>query len=400
MVDRPQLLAGIRAALKRTRVVALVGPRQSGKTTIAGRIVPPASPRYFDLENPASLARLAEPMTALAPLRGIVVIDEVQRRPDLFPILRVLADRRPLRARFLILGSASPGLLRQSSESLAGRIETIAMTGFGLAELGAGGLARHWRRGGFPLSYLARSEADSFRWRNQFTQTFLERDLPQLGIHVPATTMLRFWTMLAHCHGGIWNAAEPARSLGLSQPTVRRYLDLLSDLFIVRQLQPWQENLKKRQVKSPKVYIRDSGLLHQLLGIATEKDLLSHPKSGSSWEGYAIEEVLRVARPSEAHFWATHTGAELDLLLMRQGRRIGVEVKRQDAPRLTPSMRIAISDLGLDQLTVLYPGDEAYDLADRVRAVPLASLAENNPAILLPRRRGRSRRAPRAESGP
>ncbi len=399
MVDRPRLLAEIRAALKRSRVVALVGPRQSGKTTVARQIVPPASPRYFDLENPASLARLAEPMTALAPLRGIVAIDEVQRRPDLFPILRVLADRRPLQARFLILGSASPGLLRQSSESLAGRIETIAMTGFGLAELGAGALARHWRRGGFPLSYLARSESDSIHWRNQFTQTFLERDLPQLGISVPATTMLRFWTMLAHYHGGIWNAAEPARSLGLTQPTVRRYLDLLSDLFIVRQLQPWHENLKKRQVKSPKVYIRDSGLLHQLLGIATEKDLLSHPKSGSSWEGYAIEEVLRVTKPSEAYFWATHTGAELDLLLMCQGRRIGVEAKRQDAPRLTPSMRIAVADLGLDQLTILYPGDEVYDLADRVRAVPLASLAENNPAILLPRRRGRSRRAPKAENG-
>jgi predicted AAA+ superfamily ATPase len=400
MVDRPLLLTEIRAALKRSRVVALVGPRQSGKTTIARQVVPPESSRYFDLEDPASLARLAEPMTALAPLRGVVVIDEVQRRPDLFPVLRVLADRSPLRARFLILGSASPGLLRQSSESLAGRIETITMMGFGLGELGAGALARHWRRGGFPLSYLARSEADSMRWRGQFTQTFLERDLPQLGISVSATTMLRFWTMLAHYHGGIWNAAEPARSLGLSQPTVRRYLDLLSDLFIVRQLPPWHENLKKRQVKAPKVYVRDSGLLHQLLGIATERDLLSHPKSGSSWEGYAIEEVLRVARHSEAYFWATHTGAELDLLLMLQGRRIGVEVKRQDAPHLTSSMRVAMADLGLDQLTVLYPGNAVYDLADRVRVVPLAALAANDPAVLLPRRRGESRRVPRAESVP
>lgn len=399
MVDRPQLLAEIRAALKRSRVVALVGPRQSGKTTIARQVVPPESPGYFDLEDPASLARLAEPMTALAPLRGVVVIDEVQRRPDLFPILRVLADRRPLRSRFLILGSASPGLLRQSSESLAGRIETITMMGFGLAEIGAGALTRHWRRGGFPLSYLARSESDSIRWRSQFTQTFLERDLPQLGITVPATTMLRFWTMLAHYHGGIWNAAEPARSLGLSQPTVRRYLDMLSDLFLVRQLPPWHENLKKRQVKSPKVYVRDSGLLHHLLGIATEKDLLSNPKSGPSWEGYAIEEVLRVAGPSEAYFWATHTGAELDLLLMRQGRRIGVEMKRQDAPRLTPSMRIALADLRLDQLTVLYPGNAVYDLAERVRVVPLASLAESNPAMLLPGRRERGRRTPRAEQG-
>lgn len=399
MINRPWLLTEIRAALNRSRVVALVGPRQSGKTTIARQVLPPESPCYFDLEDPASLARLAEPMTALAPLRGVIVIDEIQRRPDLFPVLRVLADRKPLRARFLILGSASPGLLRQSSESLAGRIETITMMGFGLAELGERSLARHWRRGGFPLSYLARSEADSMRWRNQFTQTFLERDLPQLGISVPAATMLRFWTMLAHYHGGIWNAAEPARSLGLSQPTVRRYLDLLSDLFIVRQLPPWHENLKKRQVKAPKVYIRDSGLLHQLLGIATEKDLLSHPKSGSSWEGYAIEEVLRVARHSEAYFWATHTGAELDLLLMLQGRRIGVEVKRQDAPHLTSSMRIAMADLGLDQLTVLYPGNVVYDLADRVRVAPLASLAANDPAILLPRRRRGSRRAPRVESG-
>jgi len=397
-VDRPQLLADIRAALKRSRVVALIGPRQSGKTTIARQIVPPESPCYFDLEDPTSLARLTEPMTALSPLRGMVVIDEVQRRPNLFPILRVLADRRPLRARFLILGSASPGLLRQSSESLAGRIETITMMGFGLSELGKEAATRHWRRGGFPLSYLARSEAESLRWRSQFTRTFLERDLPQLGIGVPATTMLRFWTMLAHYQGGIWNAAEPARSLGLSQPTVRRYLDLLTDLFIVRQLAPWHENLKKRQVKSPKVYIRDSGLLHQLLGIATDKDLSSHPKSGSSWEGYAIEEVLRVARPSEAHFWATHTGAELDLLLTLQGRRIGVEVKRQDAPRLTPSMRIALDDLRLDQLTVLYPGSTVYDLADRVRVAPLASLADGDPSILLPRGRRRGRRAPRAES--
>ena len=345
-----------------------------------------------------SISRLAEPMTALAPLRGVVVIDEVQRRPDLFPVLRVLADRKPLRTRFLILGSASPGLLRQSSESLAGRIETITMMGFGLSELGKEVLTRHWRRGAFPLSYLARSEADSLRWRSQFIQTFLERDLPQLGISVSATTMMRFWTMLAHSHGGIWNAAEPARSLGLSQPTIRRYLDLLSDLFIVRQLAPWHENLKKRQVKSPKVYIRDSGLLHQLLGIATEKDLLSHPKSGSSWEGYAIEEVLKVMQSSEAYFWATHTGAELDLLLMWQGRRIGVEVKRQDAPRLTPSMRIALDDLGLEQLTVLYPGNAAYDLADRVRVVPLASLAEYDPALLLPRKRRRRRPAPSVET--
>jgi len=397
MVDRPQLLVRIRAALKRSRVVALVGPRQSGKTTLARQIVSLDAPEYFDLEDPASLARLEEPMTALAALRGVVVIDEVQRRPDLFPVLRVLADRRSTPARFLVLGSASPTLQRQSSESLAGRLETITLSGFALTELGANAQGRLWRRGGFPLSYLARSEADSFRWRQQFIQTFLERDLPQLGINVPATMMLRFWTMLAHYHGNIWNAAEPARSLGVSQPTVRRYLDTLGDLFIVRQLDPWHENLKKRQVKSPKVYFRDSGLLHQLLGIRTERDLLSHPKSGASWEGYAIEETAKLVEPDEMYFWATHTGAELDLLLLKEGRRIGIEVKRQDAPQLTPSMRIAIRDLSLSHLTVLYPGTRSFSLADRVSVVPLAALADGDPQVVAPqRRRAQSRAAKRA----
>jgi len=371
--------------------VALIGPRQCGKTTVARQIVPPDSSRYFDLEDPTSLARLDEPMTALRSLRGTVVIDEVQRRPELFPVLRVLADRKPLRTRFLILGSASPALLNQSSESLAGRLEIIPMTGFELSELGAESLARHWRRGGFPLSYLARSERDSFAWRKQFIQTFLERDLPQLGIRVPATTMRRFWTMLAHYNGNVWNAAEFARSLGVSQPTIRRYLDTLTDLFVVRQLQPWYENLKKRQVKSPKVYIRDTGLLHQLLGIPAEKDLLSHFKMGASWEGYAIEEVIRVVDPEAAYFWATHTGAELDLLLIHKGRRIGVEVKRQDAPRLTRSMRIALEDLRLERLTVLYPGTQSYELAEKVQVVPLSTLAAGGQEIGFQRRRGKRR---------
>lgn len=365
-------------------MVALIGPRQSGKTTLAREIVPPRSSNYFDLEDPTSLARLEEPMTALAPLRGTVVIDEVQRRPDLFPALRVLADRRPLTARFLILGSASPALLRQSSESLAGRLETIVLTGFTVSEVGATALSRHWRRGSFPRSFLARSEADSSRWRQQFIQAYLERDLPQLGINVSAVTMLRFWTMLAHYHGNVWNAAEPARSLGVSQPTVRHYLDLLTDLFIVRQLAPWHENLQKRQVKSPKVYVRDSGLLHQLLGIRTERDLLSHPKSGASWEGYAIEETIRLAGPSEAYFWATHTGAELDLLIFRRGRRYGIEAKRQDAPRITPSMRTALADLRLAHLTVLYPGARRYSLHDRITVVPLSELASGDPRSVLP----------------
>jgi len=391
MVARPQLLIAIRQALRRSRVVALIGPRQSGKTTAARQIVPQRSPNYFDLEDPQSLARLSEPMTALAPLHGVVVIDEVQRRPDLFPVLRVLADRRPLAARFLVLGSASPGLLRQSSESLAGRLETITLTGFSLEELGQRAMPRHWRRGGFPMSYLARSEVDSVLWRRQFLQTYLERDLPQLGISIPSTTMFRFWTMLAHYHGNVWNAAEPARSLGVSEPTIRRYLDLLTGVFIVRQLPPWHENLGKRQVKAPKMYFRDSGVLHELLGIRTERDLLSHPKSGASWEGYAIEETLKLVDPDESYFWRTHTGAELDLLLFKNGRRYGVEVKRQDAPRMTPSMRIALSDLNLQHLTVLYPGSREYALSDRVTVVPLAALGEGDPEAVLPRRR---RRAP------
>jgi hypothetical protein len=376
MITRPQELGRIRRALKRSRVVALIGPRQCGKTTLARQIVPPDSPNYFDLEDPTSLARLAEPMTSLSTLRGVVVIDEVQRRPDLFPVLRVLADRKPLRARFLILGSASPALLRQSSESLAGRAETIPLSGFSLAEAGAKQQNRHWLRGGFPRAFLARSNADSLAWRRQFIQTFVERDLPQLGINIPAQAMLRFWTMAAHYHGNIWSAAEPARSLGISEPTVRRYLDALTGLFMVRQLQPWHENLGKRQVKSPKIYVRDSGLLHQLLGIRTDKELLSHPKCGASWEGYAVEEALKHFQPDEAYFWATHQGAELDLLLFKDGRRLGVEIKRMDAPTLTPSMRIVLENLRLDRLVILYPGSTRYALAKRVEVLPLATLTK------------------------
>jgi len=384
LVSRPHLLEQLRRALRRSPVVALIGPRQCGKTTTARLILSAESPNYFDLEDPASLARLAQPMTALAELRGTIVIDEIQRRPDLFPVLRVLADRRPRRARFLVLGSASPDLLRQSSESLAGRIETVSIGGFRLEELGENVLKKHWRRGGFPIAYLARTEADSFRWREQFVLTLLERDLPQLGIRIPAAALLRLWTMLAHYHGNIWNAAEPARSLGISQPTVRQYLDVLTEVFMVRQLQPWHENLLKRQVKAPKIFVRDSGLLHQLLGIRTERDLLGHPKMGSSWEGYAIEEILKLTEPDAAYFWATHSGAELDLLLFKHGRRYGIEIKREDAPRLTPSMRIALHDLKLDHLSVLYPGTRSYDLAPRVTVVPLTVLASGDPRMLIP----------------
>jgi len=398
MVERPRLVSALRAALRRSPVVALIGPRQCGKSTTARWIVDPASPRYFDLEDPTSLARLAEPMTALQPFRGVVVIDEIQRRPELFPVLRVLADRRPRPARFLVLGSASPALLRQSSETLAGRLETIILAGFRLDEVGDRALRRHWRRGGFPPAFLARSEADSVRWREQFVRTFLERDLPQLGVSIAAPTLFRFWSMLAHVHGNVWNAADPARSLGLSQPTVRHYLDLLTSVFMVRQLAPWHENLAKRQVKAPKVYVRDSGLLHALLGIRSESDLLRHPKLGASWEGYAIEEAIKLVEPDDAYFWATHGGAELDLLLLKDGLKYGLEVKYQDAPTLTRSMRTALADLKLEHLAVIYPGSRRYPLADRVTAVPLASLAAGDAAVVLPKvrtSRGRPSGLPR-----
>jgi len=387
MIERARLHARIARALRRSRVVGLVGPRQSGKTTLARQIVAADSTNYFDLENPASLARLTQPMTALEELRGIVVIDEIQHRPDLFQVLRVLADRKPLRARFLILGSASPNLLRQSSESLAGRIEIIPIGGFSLDEVGVSSLNRHWQRGGLPLSFLARTNDDSFAWRQQFIQTFLERDVPQLGVNIPAPTLLRFWTMVAHCHGSIWNAADPARSLGIGESTVRRYLDLFTGLLVVRQLQPWHENLNKRQVKAPKVYIRDSGLLHILLGIRTEKELFTHPKIGASWEGYAVEEALSQLEPDQAYFWATHQGAELDLLLFKNGRRLGVEVKRADAPTLTPSMRSALADLKLEQLIVLYPGSQVYELEPRVRVLPITALDGATVERLFPKKR-------------
>jgi hypothetical protein len=376
MVKREELVREVRSALKRSRAVALIGPRQCGKTTLARQLVSAESPNYLDLEDPSSLVRLDEPMTALRNLKGLVVIDEVQRRPDLFPVLRVLMDRKPLQARFLILGSASPKLLRQSSESLAGRIETIAMSGFSMSEVGRGAHMRHWLRGAFPPSFLARTDPDSLAWRKNFIQTFLERDLPQWGIGTPSAAMLRFWTMLAHYHGQTWNAAEPARSLGVSEPTVRRYLDILSGVFMARQLLPWHANLKKRQVKAPKIYFRDTGLLHYLLGIRSEKDLLGHPKSGASWEGYVIEETIKAIEPDEAYYWATHSGAEIDLVLVKDGRLLGVECKRMDAPRITPSMGTALNDLKLEQIAVVYPGKRRYPLGKRVAAVPLEDVAD------------------------
>ncbi len=376
MIQRTTILASLNGALGRSPVVVLAGPRQCGKTTLARLLVPEESLNYFDLEDPASLARLDEPMTALSSLQGLVVIDEVQRRPDLFPVIRVLVDREKNPVRFLILGSASGDLLRQTSESLAGRMESVTIGGFTLHELGPDAEQTLLLRGGFPRSFLAPDDSASAAWRKSFIQTLLERDFPQWGVRVPAIALQRFWSMLAHYHGQTWNAAEPARALGVSQSTTRRHLDLLTDALMVRQLQPFHANISKRQVKSPKVYVRDSGLLHQLLGIETMKALVTHPKVGASWEGFVVEQVLTTVDHDESYFWATHQGAEIDLVLRRGTDLFGVECKRSDTPRMTPSITIAMNDLNLNRVAVVYPGPKRFPIADRVEAVPLRSLGE------------------------
>ena len=377
MLNRRDAIEAVEAALGRAPVVVLAGPRQCGKTTLARRFVDPDSVNYFDLESPPDLARLEEPMTALATLHGVVVIDEVQLRPDLFPTLRVLVDRPDAPATFLVLGSASGNLLRQTSESLAGRTERVLLGGFTTRETaGAAPDAEStlWRRGGLPRSFLAATEDDSVVWRREYIRTLLERDFPQWGVRTPAAAMGRFWAMLAHYHAQTWNAAEPARALGVSPGVVRRYLDVLTDALMVRQLQPWFANLKKRQVKAPKIYVRDSGLLHRLLGIDTERALLIHPRVGASWEGFAIEQALATEPHDEAYFWATHQGAEMDLILRRGDVLYGVECKLADAPRITPSVRNALDDVGLAGVVVLYPGARRFRLSDRVEVVPLAAL--------------------------
>ena len=329
---------------------------------------------WYDLEDPADLVRLADPGLELRPLRGLVVLDEIHRLPDVFQLLRVLADRPGPPARFLVLGSASAELLRQTSESLAGRIAFHVLDGFDLTEVDDP--ERLWLRGAFPRSYLAHSDAASRRWRDGFIQALLTRDLPDLGSTIPSTTLRRFWTMLAHWHGQIWNGAEFGRAFGVSHTTVRRYLDLLTSVFVVRQLQPWFENISKRQVRSPKVYIADSGVLHALLGLTDRTDVMSHPKVGASWEGFVVQQIVQLLQASseQCFHWSTHTGAELDLLVLDGSRRYGFEVKRSEAPRLTRSMRSAVETLGLDRLDVVHAGAQRYRLASRVRALPAGEL--------------------------
>jgi predicted AAA+ superfamily ATPase len=378
----PEEVGIVSGLLRRNPIVGILGARQAGKSTLARMV---ANARrgpvaFFDLESDEDLARLSDPMMALKGLRGLVVIDEVQHAPELFRTLRVLADRPSSPCRFLVLGSASPHLLRQSSETLAGRIVYQRLSGFSIAEVGRRESDRLWCRGGFPRSFLARSDKDSMEWRRGYIRTFVERDLPQLGIRISSAALRRFWTMLAHYHGQIWNSSEFARSFGVADTTVRHYLDLLTSALVVRQLQPWHANISKRQVKAPKVF---SGLLHGLLNLPRLADVQGHPKSGASWEGFAIEQIVTLLRaePEECFFWATHTGAALDLVVVRGGVRRAFEIKRTSSPRVTPSMRIALVDLGLDRIDVIHAGDRSFDLAPRIRAVGTSHLLDEIQAL-------------------
>ncbi len=378
MINRPFYLKAISEALEDNPICALLGPRQCGKTTLARALCSRLEKvKYFDLEDMLDRSILHNPMLALGKLDGLVVIDEIQRQAELFETLRVLVDRHEYAAKFLILGSAAPQLVKSASETLAGRVGFVDLSGFDLTEIDPKTSITLWNRGGFPRSFLSKSDSASLKWRNDFIRTFLERDIPQLGIKVPSQTLRRFWTMLAHYHGSVWNAAEFARSLGTSQGTARHYLDILSGAYMVRQLQPWHANIKKRQVKSPKVYLRDSGLVHALLAIENHDQLISHPKLGASWEGFVLEQIINISHSRDIFFWKTHAGAELDLLMFSKGRAEGYEIKYADAPKSTKSMRIAISDLALHHLYVVYPGSRSYQLDDDISCLAIDDLPEH-----------------------
>ncbi len=374
MIPRPDPIHQIEASFRIHPVTALLGPRQCGKTTIARFMAQQGPSTFFDLEHPVDIQRLSAPMQALQDINGLVVLDEIQRKPSLFELLRVLVDRPENRSRFLILGSASPHLIKGVSESLAGRVGFVDLAGFQISEVGDQYLNRLWTRGGLPRSFLADGADDSVRWRENFIRTFLERDIPQLGIGIPAETLRRFWSMVAHYHGQVWNAAEFARSLGTAENTARRYLDILSGAYMVRLLPPWFENIKKRQVKAPKIYLRDSGLLHNFLRLENLDALRGHPKIGASWEGFALEHIVQCLQARDVYFWATHGGAELDLMVARGGKRYGFEFKYTDAPRTGRSMHIAIQDLGLAHLWIVYPGEHEYPLSETITAVPLKTI--------------------------
>ena len=385
MLLRPVHLQRIEQALKRSPVCAILGPRQCGKTTLARQIAEQLrSVHLFDLETESARARLSQPELALGALRGLIIIDEIQRQPELFAALRPLADRARSNAKFLILGSASPDLIRGVSETLAGRIGFVDLSGFDLSEVGETKLDRLWLRGGFPRSFLARSDPVSIEWRRDFVRTFLERDIPQLGIRIPSESLRRFWIMLAHYHAQVWNGAELARALGVNEHTVRRYLDILVGTYVVRTLPPWFENIGKRQFKAPKLYIRDSGLLHGLLGIEKREQLSAHPKLGASWEGFALEQVLSQTPGVDAFFWGTHAGAELDLLLVSGGKRYGFEFKFTSGPVMTKSLHSALADLRLDAAWIVYPGHDRYPVHERVTVLPLFQAMQQAAAFAKP----------------
>ncbi|MDQ6996969.1 MAG: ATP-binding protein [Mariprofundus sp.] len=374
MINRSHYLQTLAVAINRSPVTALLGPRQCGKTTLARLFGEQHSAHYFDLESPADQQRLQNPELMFGQLQGLIILDEIQTKPELFNVLRVVVDKPGNSLKFLILGSASPHIIKNVSETLAGRVEFIELSGFNLGE--ADETRKLWLRGGFPRSFLADTETDSTAWREGFIRTFLERDIPMLGITIAPTAMRRFWTMLAHFHGQTWNASELGRSMGLSDKTVRSYLDILTSTFMIRQLQPWHENLRKRQVKAPKIYFRDSGLLHSLLNIPDYHHLTGNPRLGASWEGFAMEQVLQAMQPSEAYFWSTYSGAEVDLLLFKDGKRYGIEFKFNEAPKVTKSMHVAINDLSLDQLWIIYPGVNEYPVTDKIMVKPLAGIAK------------------------
>ena len=378
-IVRPSYLNEIAERLETNPIVSLLGPRQAGKTTLARAtmktwIADGGEAHFYDLESPEDLRRLSEPESALSVLSGLVILDEIQRKPELFQILRVLADRPGDPARFLILGSASTELIKGASETLAGRVSFVDVTGFNLEEVGFERLQDRWWRGGFPRAFTAATDKTARRWQNDFVQTFLERDIPQLGIRVSPDNLSKFWTMIAHYHAQLWNGSELARALGSTEPTASKYLGILTGTYVVRRLPPWFENLKKRQVRAPKIYIRDSGILHTLLGINKPSLLHTHPKVGASWEGFALEQILAVTGHRNAYFWATQSGAELDLLLFHQGKRIGVEFKNSKTPNSTKSMHTALRDLGLEHLYVVHPGEHRYPLKDGMTALPLPDI--------------------------
>ena len=381
MMDREKHRRAVERLLIHNPVVALLGARQVGKTTLSKDIARRRSgpTHFFDLESSADLARLTDPLLALSGLRGLVVLDEIHRLPDIFPALRVLSDRDRCPARFLVLGSASLAMLRQGSETLAGRIAFYELPAFSVTEIGSNQTRRLWLRGGFPRSFTTRSHSDSYQWRGDFIRTFLEQDIPQFGVGIPSRTLDRFWAMLAHYHAQVWNGSELARAFGVSHHAVRRYLDALEDTFMVRSLKPWTADLKKRQVKAPKVYIRDSGLLHRLLNITTYAELERHPKIGASWEGFLVENLIQLlgADNRQCYFWATHTGAEIDLIVQTGTKLRGIEIKRTSAPRVTRSMHVALHDLPLDRIDVIHAGDKTYPLAKRIRAVAANRILED-----------------------